>query len=312
MSVSQLKRTSFKDVGLKYTLSPYDEPVAYVKPKETIILEVEDAASGEVRDKGDFRDRVKIPFGNPVVGPIYIEGAETGKSIAVAVEEIKPTIGQGVTYLSEFSESYLTSVPVFRFLGISLPREPKICKIKDGLVHFSDGITIPYQPMIGTIGAAPHAEAESISSGVLPGQHGGNMDLPDVCPTSNLFLPVFHEGALLYVGDVHAVQGDGEISGTAVEMPAEVTIKTDLVQESINWPRIENDHEIMSVATTSAGRSLEDAIRTAFLELIMWMEKKHGLNRFDALMLCSQVGKIRIGNLWTVAAKIEKKYLKGY
>ena len=136
------------------------------------------------------------------------------------------------------------------------------------------------------------------------------MDLSDIGPASLVSLPVFHSGALLYVGDVHAVQGDGEISGTAVEMPAEVMIGTELMDESISWPRVETDDEVMSVATTTAGTSLEDAIRTAFLELIMWVEKKHGLNRFDGLMLCSQVGKIRIGNLWTVAAKIEKKYLK--
>lgn len=308
--VFQLKRISFRDTGLKYTLSPYVEPVAYVRPGETLILEVEDASSGQIRRKGDVRDRSKIPFGNPVVGPIYIEGAEVGRSISVQVEDVKPTIGQGVTYLSEFNEGYLTAVPIFKFMEVSLPREPRICEIKDGLVYFSDDIAIPYQPMIGTIGVAPHPEAESISSGVLPGRHGGNMDLLDIGPAAKVFLPVFREGALLYVGDVHAVQGDGEISGTAVEMPAEVTIKVNLAEESINWPRIETDRELMSVATTSAGRSLEDAVRTAYLELVMWIEETYGLSRVDGLMLCSQIGKIRIGNLWTVAAKIEKRYLK--
>lgn len=305
-----MKRISFKDTGLKYTLSPYDEPVAHVKPEETLILEVEDASSGQIREKGDFRDRSEIPFGNPVIGPICVEGAEKGSSISVSVKEIKPAIGKGATYFSEFNEGYLTGSPIFKFMRISLPSEPRICKIGDGLVYFSDDTTIPYQPMIGTVGVAPHPEAESISSGILPGRHGGNMDLPDIGPGSTVFIPVFHKGALLYVGDVHAVQGDGEISGTAVEMPAEVTIKIDVMEESISWPRIETESEAMSVATTSAGTGLEDAIRTAFLELIMWMEKNHRLNRFDALMLCSQVGRIRIGNLWTVAAKIEKKYLK--
>jgi acetamidase/formamidase len=164
--------------------------------------------------------------------------------------------------------------------------------------------------MVGTIGVTPFLEAESISSGVLPGRHGGNMDLPDVAPSSTIFLPVYHKGALLYAGDVHAVQGDGEISGTAVEMPAEIKIKVGLLKgEPISWPRIETEAEVMSVVTTSAGRTLEDAIRTAFLELTLWMEEEYGLNRFEGLMLCCQVGKIRIGNLWTVAAKIEKKYL---
>ncbi|MGQ9780808.1 MAG: acetamidase/formamidase family protein [Nitrososphaeria archaeon] len=303
-----MKRLSFKDAGLKYTLSPYDKPIAYVKPKETLILEVEDAPSGQIRKEGDFRDRNKIPFGNPLVGPIYVEGAEMGSTISVAIDEIKPTIGQGSTYLSEFNQRYLTDVPVLKFMNTSLPLKTKICKIKDGTIHF-DNIVIPCKPMIGTIGVAPHPEAESISSSILPGRHGGNMDIPDICPGSTLFLPVFHKGALLYVGDAHAAQGDGEISGTAIEIPAEVKITVNVSNEQINWPRIENQREIMSVATTTASRSFEDTIRVAFLELVMWMEKKYGIDRFDGLMLCSQVGRIRVGNLWAVAAIVERKYL---
>jgi len=164
--------------------------------------------------------------------------------------------------------------------------------------------------MIGTIGVAPHPENESISSGVSPGIHGGNMDLPDIAPTSKIILPVFHKGALLYVGDAHASQGDGEISGTAIEMAAEIKLTVDLLKgEKIHRPRIESSNEIMSVATTSAGRTFEDSVKTAFLELTMWIEETIGLDRFEGLMLCSQVGKIRIGNLWTIAAAIEKKYL---
>jgi acetamidase/formamidase len=304
-----VKRISFKDVGLKYTLSPYDEPVIRVKPKETLAVEVEDAPSGKIRKEGDLRDRSKIPFGNPVVGPIYIEGAEKGGTLSVFVKNIKPTIGQGSTYLSEFNQRYLTDVPVLTFLNNRLPQRTKICQIKDGLVHF-DNIKIPYRPMIGTIGVAPHPQAESISSSVMPGQHGGNMDISDISPGSIVFLPIFHKGGLLYIGDAHAIQGDGEISGTAVEMPAELTIKVDLKKENINWPRIETSHEIMTVVTTSAARSFEDAIRTAFLELVMWMEKKSGIDRLNGLMLCSQVGRIRVGNLWAVAAAIDKKFLK--
>ena len=305
-----MNKVSFRDIGLKYVLSPHDEPVARVEPGETLILETEDACSGQIRKKGDTRDRGKIPFANPVVGPIYIEGAEKGNTLAVLIEEIEPLIGQGITYLSEFNENYIASVPVFKFMKVSLPHEVKICPIKDGLVYFSDQISIPYQPMVGTIGVAPFLEAESISSGVLPGKHGGNMDIPEVAPGSTIFLPVYHKGALLYAGDVHAVQGDGEVTGTAIEMPAKTRIKVGLLKgKPISWPRIETEDEIVAVVTASAGRTLEDAMRTAYLELTLWMEEKYGLDRFEGLMLCGQVGKIRIGNLWSVAAKIEKKYL---
>jgi acetamidase/formamidase len=165
--------------------------------------------------------------------------------------------------------------------------------------------------MVGTIGVAPRPEEESLSSSVLPGTHGGNLDLPDIRPTSTVFLPIFYQGALLYLGDVHATQGDGEISGTAVEMPAEIQVTVDVLKtRSVTSPRIETDREIMCVATTSKIGALENAVRTSFLELITWMETDYGVNRFDGLMLCSQIARIRIGNLWTVAAAIEKQYLK--
>ncbi|MCX8188834.1 MAG: acetamidase/formamidase family protein [Nitrososphaeria archaeon] len=306
-----MKKISFKDVGLKYTLNPYDKPVLYIKPKERIVVDVEDASSGQIRKEGDVRDRSKVPFGNPIVGPIYVEGAQPGKCLAVKILDIKPTIGQGATYFSEFNERYLTDVPVLKFMGTRLPLKTKICKIEDEKVFF-DKIVLPYNPMVGTVGVAPYPEAEGISSGVLPGKHGGNMDLPDVCQGASVFLPIFHEGGLLYIGDAHAIQGDGEISGTAVEMPAEIEIEVNLVDEKLDWPRIENDNEIMCVATTGQGRSFEDAVRIAFLELVLLMEKRFGINRFDGLMLCSQIGRIRVGNLWTVAAKVEKKYLKPF
>ncbi len=304
-----MKRISFRDIGLKYALSPFDPPVVHIDPGETLIVEVEDASSGQIRKETDRRDRKSVPFGNPVVGPIYVRGAKRGGSISVSIIEITPSIGQGATYFSEFNEEYVPGTPILKFLGERFPREPRICKIRNGQVYFSDKLAIPYKPMIGTIGVAPQPEVEAFSSGVLPGRHGGNMDLPDICPSSTVFLPIFHDGALLYIGDVHAVQGDGEISGTAVEMPAEVKLKVDLKDEHLTWPMVENKNEVMVIATTSNGFSLEDAIRTAFLELAMWIEKNFGLSRFEALMLCGQVGKIRIGNLWTAAAKIEKKYL---
>lgn len=305
-----MRRISFREVGLKYALSPFDEPVFHVDPGETFIVEVEDACSGQIRKATDRRDRRTVPFGNPVVGPIYVCGAEKGSGISVSIIEIKPTIGQGATYYSEFNEEYVPGTPILRFLKEKFPREPKICKIANGKVCFSDRLILPYRPMIGTIGVAPQPEAEAFSSGVLPGRHGGNMDLPDIRPHSTVHLPVFHDGGLLYIGDVHAVQGDGEISGTAVEMPAEVKVKVELRDERPALPMVENEDEVMFVATTSGGISLEDAVRTAFMELAAWIEKNYGLNRFEALMLLGQIGRLSIGNLWTAAARIEKRYLE--
>ena len=88
-----MKRISFRDIGLKYALSPFDKPVTRLEPGETLVLETEDACSGQIRMKGDYRDWGKFPYGNPVVGPIYVEGAEKGSTLAVMIAEIKPSIG---------------------------------------------------------------------------------------------------------------------------------------------------------------------------------------------------------------------------
>jgi amidase len=93
-----MQRISYKDIGLKYNLSPFDNPVASVKPGETIILETQDACSGQIQTENDHRDHSKIPFGNPLVGSIYVEGAEKGNTIAVSIADIKPTTGQGCIY----------------------------------------------------------------------------------------------------------------------------------------------------------------------------------------------------------------------
>lgn len=302
-----MKNISFKETGLKYTLSPHDEPVVKIDPGETLVIETEDACSGQIRKSGDRRNWNKIPFSNPVVGPIYIKGAEENDTISISIENIEPTIDQGTTY---FDPEYVTGTTENNFLKTDFPREPKICEIKDGKIHFSNSITIPYKPMIGTIGVAPHLEKKSSSSSVSPDQHGGNIDISEVSPKNTIFLPVFHEGGLLYIGDIHATQGDGEICGTALEMPAKTELKVNLHKEkSINWPRIKTENKIMTVATTSNNKSLQDSIRIAYQELVNWMEEDYGLEPSEGLMLCSQVGKIRIGNLWTVGARIEKRYL---
>ncbi len=294
---------------LHYTLSPYNEATLIVEPGDTVLVETEDAFSGQIRVEGDRRDLQAMPYANPQTGPIRVEGACKGDTLIVDIKDVKPTIGQGATriplfwwYLCEPGASSLT-----RFLNTALPHGSRICPIKDGRVYFSEKIALPYEPFIGTIGTAP--EIEAVSS-FLPGPHGGNMDLPDFCIGNRLYLPVRVEGALLHIGDVHATQGDGEICGTAIEMPAETTLTIDLVKgKSIGWPRVESHEYIMTTAASGSGRTLEDAIRVAYIDLTLWLEQDYGFNRWDAYQLCTQVGRVRLGNLWTVAAKFPKKYL---
>jgi amidase len=175
-------------------------------------------------------------------------------------------------------------------------------------VEWNERITLPYEPFIGTIGTAP--QIDSVNS-LTPGSHGGNMDLPDVGPGCTLYLPVRAEGALLYLGDGHAVQGDGELCGVAIEFPTTTRMTLDLVKGwTLNWPRLENDEFIMSIGSA---RPLEDAARIAYADLVQWMVDGHGFDKWEAYMLLTQIGKVRLGNMvdpnYTIGASIAKRYL---
>jgi acetamidase/formamidase len=148
----------------------------------------------------------------------------------------------------------------------------------------------------------------------MPGPHGGNMDCPDVRAGNRILLPIYTRGAYLFLGDVHAVQGDGEISGSAIEVPAECVLKIDVIKgKCIAWPRIESKDYIMAIGSC---RPLDDALRIAFVELISWLENDFGFDKLEAYQLCSQVAKVRVAQMvdpqYTVVAKFPKKHIPTY
>jgi len=307
--VRRIRKTPFEDLSLinNCTLGPLVKPVATVKPGEVVEVETWDCFANLVTPNQTLKDVLESgprPFDNPVTGPMYIEGAEPGDVLVIEVIDVSIP-DTGVTAV----------VPGFGGLEGWLEASPpltKFSKIKDGkaIYQLNDGreIVVPVEPFIGTIGVSP--ESEAIST-VVPGKHGGNMDAPEVCSGNRLYLPVAVKGALLGLGDVHAVQGDGEICGTAVEIPSIVTIKIDLVKDKrIDWPRVESRNEIMTVCSA---RPLEDAVRLAFLELIKWLENDYGFERYDAYMFLSVAAKVRLAQivdpLFTVVSKLPKAFL---
>ena len=193
-------------------------------------------------------------------------------------------------------------------LNEPLPERIRKIDVDETGVYWSKRVTLPYRPHIGTLSTSP--EIDSISS-LIPDNHGGNMDLPDMGPGSITYLPVRVDGARLFIGDAHACQGDGEICGTAVEYASVTTIHVDLIKGwQLDWPRLENEHVIMAIGST---RPLEDATRIAYVELVKWLEKEYGYDRWDAYMMLSQCGRVRLGNVvdpkYTVGAAIDKRYL---
>ncbi len=294
---------------LHNTLSSTHEPIATISPGETIAVETVDAYGGKIGSEKDLPtpDRTPLSHANPQCGPIYIEETEKGDTLAIDIIDIIVNADHGITTIS-LDFGGLTRTAYTRLLNEPLPLRTKVCPIKEGFIHFSPQIKIPLKPMIGTIGLAP--EFEAISS-LTPGPHGGNMDCPDICPGNRLLLPVFTKGAFLFLGDVHAAQGDGEITGSAIEVPAECILKIDVLKDKlINWPRIESPDHIMAVGSC---RPLEDALRIAFVELITWLENEYGFEKLEAYQLCSQVAEVRVAQMvdpnYTMVAKFPKKFL---
>jgi acetamidase/formamidase len=225
---------------LYYEFSRHNEPRLRIEPGETLIVESEDAFSGQIRTDDDRRDRTQRPHGNPQTGPIWVEGAELGDALAVTIHEIKPLIGQCATRIPDLHT-------LAAWLGTDAPHGTHICPIRDGKIYWSDRLTIPYQPMLGCMGTAPDTGVPTTGPA---GPHGGNMDIIEVRPGSIVYLPVFVPGGYLYLGDAHAAMGHGELSAAGLEMPAESTITVNLVKgKKIPGVRIETPTEIMTIAT---------------------------------------------------------------
>ena len=224
-----------------YVYGPYARPILTIDPGDVVVVETEDAFGGVITSEQDSPTaKLKFPFLNPQCGPIAVNGAEKGDCLAVHIHAVETRGAQpaGTTcIIPEFGG--LVGTASTAMLNAPLPeRVRKMHVDKDG-VRWSDKIVLPYEPFIGTIGVSP--EIEAISS-LQPDYHGGNMDLPDVAPGAILYFPVHSKGGLLYVGDCHATQGDGELSGVAIEQRATVTLQIDLIKNwSFAWPRLETE-----------------------------------------------------------------------
>ncbi len=256
------------------------KPVLTIESRDEITFHTRDAHNGTVPAGGDvhFPD-IDLKECNPVTGPVYIKDAKPGDMLLVTIRDIKLD-GKGF-------------VPARQKMGIihnlveaDLARN---MAIKDGLIHFSDKIKIPIRPMIGTIGVAP-ADKEIYSA--YAGTHGGNMDNNDVWIGSKLYLPVFVDGALLSVGDVHASMGDGELTSGGIDINAEVVLQTELIKNAkINWPVIETGDAII---TTSNSDDFYEANKIAALEMINLLTRILGVTKVEAYWLISIIGDLKI------------------
>ncbi|MSQ07693.1 MAG: acetamidase [Dehalococcoidia bacterium] len=296
---------------LAWVIGPYQEPIATVNPGETFQVSTLDAFGNKIESaKADLKKVITLPYVNPCTGPIYVENAEPGDTLSVRIENIAITRDYAVScIIPEFGG--LCGTVFTRVLNEPLDQRILIQRItKQGIIHDPrlKIPPIPVEPFYGTIGTSPAVEAISTLS---PGFHGGNMDAADVCPGNTVYLPVNVKGALLFIGDGHAAQGDAEVCGVAAEVPTTGTLTVDLIKrKAVGTPRIENSEFLMSVGSA---RPMEDAARIAFYDLVTWLAADYGFDRMAAYQLCSQVARVRVANmvdiLYTIVAKFPKRYL---
>lgn len=292
-----------------YTYSAAHPVVARVAVGETVRVETIDAFEGKLRCDSDlFTQKCPgPPRSNPQTGPIYVEGAEPGDSLLVGIQAVEPSEDQAVTALIP-GFGCLTGTAQTATLDQPLTERTRVLPIDGDSILWRDRLRLPLAPFIGTLGTAP--ELESISS-LTPGPWGGNLDCVETGPGATVWLPVYHPGALFFVGDAHACQGDGELTGVAAEMSAHVQLTFDVVKGTrVACPRIESGRHRMVVGSA---RPLEDAARIAAAALIEWLVEDTSLDRLDAYELLGLVGELRVGNLvnpnYTVVAKIARHYV---
>lgn len=314
-----------REQARKYAFDWRDEPLLRVKPGEVFELETYDASTGFFKSEADKAipgkrpgfDRTP-PHANPIAGPIYLEGAERGDTLVISLGSItvdsyswiaigprRGPLGESTRW-PELSGEYTTKI----FQHTPGPSGTT----RDGTLHFNSKIAWPITPFVGTLGVAPDREVTTSLDG--QGEWGGNLDIRDVAPGNKIYLPIHHPGALFYLGDVHASQGDTEFTGTAAETKATVQVKLEVVKSKrIPWMRIEKPDALIAV---SANKPLEVAVETATFHLMDWLITEHNFTPTDAYCLVSTCPDFRInvyqmckiGKLQYVAgAEIPKKYV---
>lgn len=281
-----------------FTFSNSNKPVSFIKPGNNIVFETHDCLCSQISCETDNLDGIDFDKVNPATGPLYIEGAMPNQTLKVTVQSIDldnygvAMTGPGVGVLGEKLDKMTHNI-------LNITENSAIFK----------NIELPLNKMIGVIGVAPNSE--SINCGT-PGSHGGNMDCKVIGEGSIVYLPIYTPGALLSVGDVHAVMGDGEIGVSGAEVGAKVDLNVELISNfKINNPIVETDDAYYTIASA---QTLDDAYKIAVEDMFEILLSKCSLSKNDLIMLMSLTCDIEVCQvvdpLKTIRYKIKKKILK--
>ncbi len=313
------RRVSREQVSLFF--DPRAEPVIEVAAGERFVVETADSLCGLVKQeapKGFAIEDVLARLGGacPVSGPVHVAGAVRGGVLEVHIEAVRPVPAVGQAWTGVFTGFGALSSDAFSIQGPLAPGTTLVPYDTDAASLDVGGRTarIPLRPFLGTVGVAPAAERR-LSFSQSP-EYLGDVDLPDLTGGATLVLPVHADGALLALGDAHAAQGDGEITGAAIEIEAEADLRCvprDADEAGFTGlPQLNTATSIGSIAGLQ-GNDLTDCARAAYRDLMLRLTRYYGLPQREAYMLLGQVGRLQVGNMidpfYSVLASIDRSYL---
>jgi amidase len=295
---------TFEPTHYYTTLGPH-APILSIADGDTVSTTTVDAAGQ------DTTGAQITPPGNPMTGPFFVGGAEPGDTLVVYLDHLAPNRDTGWTGSSlapnVVDPSYAASLPEhMRTIWRIDPKAGTASPLAEGR---AGRLKIPLEPMLGCFGVAPNGH-QAIST-ATSAQNGGNMDYRGFVAGTTVNFPVFEPGALFFLGDGHAAQGDGEIVGTGVEISFDVRFIVRLLKgKRISWPRGENHDFIFTVGNA---RPLDQALQHATTEMVRWLQGDYGFTGKDACLLLGQCVRYEVGNVfdpaYTMVCKLAKRYL---
>ena len=265
-----------------YAFSKENKSAVRVPSGSQVVIETYDCFQNQIQSNDAGFNSIDWNQINPATGSVYVEGAQPGDVLKVKIDNIE--LGdQGV----------MATGPGLGVMGHRIDEfQVKIIPIKGSKAVFNERLHLPLNPMIGVIGVAP--ESDPVSCGT-PGAHGGNMDTTTITTGATLYFPVFQEGALFGLGDLHAAMGDGEIGVSGVEIPGKVTVTLEVLKgQSIPYPFVENDQ---GTAVIVSKETLDEAAKEAVEIFIDTLQPHTDLTLGDLTMLMSAVGQVQVSQI---------------
>lgn len=261
-----------------YAFDKANAPVARVKPGEELTFQTLDCFSGQVcTEKDVVGDEFNFSRTNPAAGPVFVEGAHPGDLLVVDVLSIDVA-----------EQGAVTTVPNIGPLYDRCEDRTRILPVRDGMTEFA-GLSIRINPMVGVMGIAPAGDSTACG---YAGKHGGNMDCKLLTAGSRMYFPVQVEGALLQMGDIHAVMGDAELCGTGLEIAGTIRVKVSVLHgQNMDWPVLETADAWHVI---SACKTYTESLTAASVQMQDLVCAAYGMDPTDAYLYLSLEGDVGV------------------